>query len=76
MDGEHRIVQISSHVTSFVGRVGVIGLCSCGWFGGAEGEDTVRAVSKLREDWETHAPDERLAWVNPPTFRTPVRRSE
>lgn len=75
MDGEHRIIQVSSHVTSFVGRVGVIGLCSCGWLGGAEGDDTRRAVLKLREAWETHGPDESLAWANP-TFHTPPRPSE
>ncbi len=73
---EHQIVQVSSHVTSFVGRVGVIGLCSCGWLGGAEGDDTSRAVLKLREAWEAHGPDESLAWANPAGFHTPRRPSE
>src|SRR5271170_7445203 len=41
----HRLVQVASHVTSFVGRVGVVGLCSCGWLGGEEGEDTRVAVT-------------------------------
>lgn len=36
MGSEHKIVQISSHVTSVVGGVGIVGLCSCGWLGSAE----------------------------------------
>ncbi len=51
----HRLIQASSHVTSFVGRVGVIGLCSCGWLGGEEDDDTRLAVMRLKEAWETHA---------------------
>lgn len=54
MDEEHRIVQVASHVTSLVGRVGVVGLCSCGWMAGEEGEDTRMAVNKLYEAWEVH----------------------
>ena len=50
----HRLIQATSHVTSFVGRVGVIGLCSCGWLGGEEGDDTRLAVLRLNEAWETH----------------------
>jgi hypothetical protein len=50
----HRLIQATSHVTSFVGRVGVIGLCSCGWLGGEEDDDTRLAVRKLNEAWETH----------------------
>lgn len=51
----HRLIQVSSHVTSFVGRVGVIGLCSCGWLGGEEDDDTRRAVLRLNGSWEQHA---------------------
>ena len=54
MTDEHRLVQVSSHVTSLVGRVGVVGLCSCGWLAGEEGEDTRMAVNKLHEAWEAH----------------------
>jgi hypothetical protein len=66
----HRLVQVASHVTSFVGRVGVVGLCSCGWLGGEEGEDTRVAVLRLYEDWEAHqrgdAPARSHAWPLPP----------
>jgi hypothetical protein len=55
MASGHRLIQATSHVTSFVGRVGVIGLCSCGWLGGEEGDDTRLAVRKLTEAWEAHA---------------------
>jgi hypothetical protein len=54
MPDEHRLVQMASHVTSFVGRVGVVGLCSCGWLGGEEGEDTRLAVLRLNQVWEAH----------------------
>src|SRR5271165_3125746 len=54
MPEEHRLVQVASHVTSFVGRVGVIGLCSCGWLGGEEDDDTRLAVMRLKEAWEAH----------------------
>ncbi len=54
MASGHRLIQATSHVTSFVGRVGVIGLCSCGWLGGEEGDDTRLAVLKLKEAWEAH----------------------
>ncbi len=73
MADDHQIVQVSSHVTSFVGRVGVIGLCSCGWLGGAEGDDTRMAVLKLAEAWEAHGRGESLAWSNPATFHLPPR---
>jgi hypothetical protein len=55
MATEHRLIQVASHVTSFVGRVGVVGLCSCGWLGGEEDDDTRRAVLKLNDSWEQHA---------------------
>ena len=51
MGNDHKIVQISSHVTSFVGRVGVIGLCSCGWLGSAEGDNTRIATNALIDAW-------------------------
>jgi hypothetical protein len=52
---EHRLTHVTSHVTSMVGRVGAIGLCSCGWIGGEEGEDTRSVANKLHEVWERHA---------------------
>ena len=54
MHEDHRLVQVVSHVTSFVGRIGVIGLCSCGWLAGEEGEDTRLAVLRLNQAWEAH----------------------
>jgi hypothetical protein len=54
MPETHQLVQVASHVTSFVGRVGVVGLCSCGWLGGEEGEDTRLAVLRLNQEWEAH----------------------
>lgn len=55
MENEHRLVHVTSHVTSMVGRVGVVGLCSCGWLAGEEGEDTRLAANRLYEAWEAHA---------------------
>jgi hypothetical protein len=55
MATSHRLIQVTSHVTSFVGRVGVLGLCSCGWLGGEEDDDTRRAVLRLNGSWEQHA---------------------
>jgi hypothetical protein len=70
MSDELRLVQVVSHVTSFVGRVGVIGLCSCGWLTGEEGEDTRLAVLRLNQAWEAHdrgeAPPNRASWPLPP----------
>jgi hypothetical protein len=70
MPDEHRLVQVVSHVTSFVGRVGVIVLCSCGWLAGEEGEDTRLAVLRLNQAWEAHhrgeAPPNRTSWPLPP----------
>ncbi len=54
MANEHRITQVASHVTSMVGRVGVVGVCSCGWIAGEEGEDTRSAANRLHEAWEAH----------------------
>ncbi len=51
MGNEHKIVQISSHVTSLVGRVGIIGLCSCGWLGSAEGDNTKIATNAFLDIW-------------------------
>lgn len=69
MADEHRLVQVVSHVTSFVGRVGVIGLCSCGWLTGEEGEDTRLAVLRLNQAWEAHDQGEApnpTSWPLPP----------
>jgi hypothetical protein len=52
MGSEHKIVQISSHVTSVVGRVGIVGLCSCGWLGSAEGDNTRIATNALIDAWQ------------------------
>ena len=51
MGNDHKIVQISSHVTSLVGRVGIVGLCSCGWLGSAEGDNTKIATNALVALW-------------------------
>ncbi len=47
MGDDHKIVQISSHVTSLAGWVGVVGLCSCGWVGSGEDANTKLAVMDL-----------------------------
>jgi hypothetical protein len=52
MGDDHKIVQISSHVTSLVGRVGIVGLCSCGWLGSAEGDNTKIATKALIALWQ------------------------
>ncbi len=62
-DGAHKLVQVSSHVTSLGGRVGVVGLCSCGWLGGEEGDDTRGAIRMLFEAWEAHEPAGSLRWA-------------
>lgn len=71
MPDRHQLVQVASHVTSFVGRVGVVGLCSCGWLGGEEGEDTRLAVLRLNQAWEAHQrgepPPDRGSRSLPPT---------
>jgi len=51
MGNDHKIVQISSHVTSLVGRVGIVGLCSCGWLGSAEGDNTRIATNAFIDTW-------------------------
>ena len=63
MADEHRLVQVSSHVTSLGGRVGVIGLCSCGWLGGEEGDDTKGAIRRLYEAWDADEPAGSLRWL-------------
>jgi hypothetical protein len=72
MPEDHRLVQVVSHVTSFVGRIGVIGLCSCGWLAGEEGEDTRLVVLRLNQAWEAHdrgeTPPNRASWPLPPAM--------
>lgn len=51
MEIDHKIVQISSHVTSLGGNVGIVGLCSCGWLGSAEGGNTRIATHSLINLW-------------------------
>lgn len=65
MNEEHRLIQVSSHVTSFVGRVGVIGLCSCGWLAGEEGEDTKIAVRMLQKAFDEHQGEQQPPRVAP-----------
>jgi hypothetical protein len=67
MRADHRVVQVSSHVTSFLGTVGVIGLCSCGWLGGEEGEDTRVAIRSFSEDWKRH----QGGWTPPDAAASP-----
>jgi hypothetical protein len=59
MENHHKIIQISSHVTSLVGTVGIVGLCSCGWLGSAEGDNTriatIALIDLWREDHGTEA---------------------
>ena len=78
MSEEHRLVQVVSHVTSFVGRIGVIGLCSCGWLAGEEGEDTRVVVLRLNQAWEAHdrgeAPPNRASWPLPPAVSSYLPR--
>jgi hypothetical protein len=52
--GEHRLVSITSHVVSFEGSVGVIGLCSCGELISAEGYRTHEVTNTLRSAWRGH----------------------
>jgi hypothetical protein len=51
MGNDHKMVQISSHVTSLAGWVGVVGLCSCGWVGSGEDANTKLAVGDLMAAW-------------------------
>jgi hypothetical protein len=49
---ECKIVQVSSHVTSLAGWVGIVGLCSCGWLGSGEDANTKLALSNFMDGWE------------------------
>ena len=51
---EHRFVNVTSHVLSFEGSVGAIGLCSCGELISAEGYRTHEVTKELRDAWKTH----------------------
>jgi hypothetical protein len=52
---EHRLVTVTSHVVSFEGSVGAIGLCSCGELISAEEYRTHEVTDALRESWMAHA---------------------
>jgi hypothetical protein len=52
---EHRLVNVTSHVVSFEGSVGAIGLCSCGELISAEGYRTHEVTKDLLDAWRTHA---------------------
>ena len=52
---EHRLVNVISHVLSFEGSVGAIGLCSCGELISAEGYRTHEVTKELRDAWRKHA---------------------
>ena len=51
---EHRLVNITSHVVSFEGSVGLIGLCSCGELVSAEGYRTHEVTNALKDAWRGH----------------------
>jgi hypothetical protein len=51
---EHRLVNITSHVVSFEGSVGLIGLCACGELISAEGYRTHEVTIALRDAWRGH----------------------
>jgi hypothetical protein len=51
---EHRLVHVTSHVLSFEGSVGAIGLCSCGELISAEGYRTHEVTKQLGDAWRTH----------------------
>ena len=74
MNDEHRLIQVSSHVTS-VGRVGLVGLCSCGWLSGEEGEDTRVAVRFLSESWRRQSGCNHFDWLAPVARRGPTETS-
>lgn len=54
MAKKHKLVKVSSHMTHYMGRVRVAGLCRCGWIGGEEGDTAELAVRKFRKVWEFH----------------------
>jgi hypothetical protein len=51
---EHKLVNVTSHVLSFEGSVGAIGLCSCGELMSAEGYRTHEVTKELRDAWRSH----------------------
>jgi hypothetical protein len=51
---EHKLVDVTSHVLSFEGSVGAIGLCSCGEVISAEGYRTHEVTRALRDAWKAH----------------------
>jgi hypothetical protein len=51
---EHRLVNVTTHVLSFEGSVGAIGVCSCGELISAEGYRTHEVTKELRDGWRTH----------------------
>jgi hypothetical protein len=52
--GEHKLVDVTSHVVSFEGSVGAIGLCSCGEVVSAEAYRTHEVTQALRDAWRAH----------------------
>jgi hypothetical protein len=51
---EHKLVNVTSHVVSFEGSVGAIGLCSCGELISAEGYRTHQVTKDLKDAWKAH----------------------
>jgi hypothetical protein len=51
---EHKLVNVTSHVVSFEGSVGAIGLCSCGELVSAEGYRTHEVAKALGDAWRAH----------------------
>ena len=51
---EHRLVNITSHVVSFEGTVGAIGLSACGELVSAEGFRTHEVSDALTDAWKRH----------------------
>ena len=51
---DHRLVNVTSHVVSFEGSVGAIGLCSCGELLSAEAYRTHEVTDALRDAWKRH----------------------
>ena len=48
------MVNVTSHVLSFEGTVGAIGLCSCGELISAEGYRTHEVTKELQDGWRMH----------------------
>ena len=51
---EHELVNVTSHVLSFEGSVGAIGLCSCGELIWAEGYRAHEVTKEVRDAWRSH----------------------